>query len=157
MLKRLWGVGLVQWGKNSPGFDPQVTAMHMWLKFIGSLLCSESFSLGNPVFPSHQKPAFHSVTWFILIFCLTNKHNTRARRNHSERNDYYRRSAQRRKDCNGNDCNEFIKRIFYFHIQTWMRFTRNRYIGEIGHLHVQQGNSTFINPGMHQDFQFPLW
>lgn len=39
MLKMLWGVGLVQWGKNSPGFDPQLAAMYMWIEFIGSLFC----------------------------------------------------------------------------------------------------------------------
>ena len=28
----------------------------MWKKFVGCLLCSERFSPGTPVFPSHQKP-----------------------------------------------------------------------------------------------------
>ena len=35
------------------------TRRHMWVKFVvGSLVCSERFSPGTPVFPSPQKPTF---------------------------------------------------------------------------------------------------
>ena len=40
-----------------PGFDSQ-TWRHMWVEFVGSLLCTERFSPGTPVFPSPQKPTF---------------------------------------------------------------------------------------------------
>ena len=41
-----------------PGFDSR-TRRHMWVEFVvGSLLCSERFSPGTPVFPSPQKPTF---------------------------------------------------------------------------------------------------
>ena len=40
-----------------PGFDFQIRR-HMWVEFIGSLLCTERFSPGVPVFPSPQKQAF---------------------------------------------------------------------------------------------------
>ena len=33
-----------------PGFDSQ-TRRHMWVEFVGSLLCTERFSLGTPVSP----------------------------------------------------------------------------------------------------------
>ena len=33
-----------------PGFDFQ-TWRHMWVEFVGSLLCTERFSLGTPVSP----------------------------------------------------------------------------------------------------------
>ena len=33
-----------------PGFDSQ-TRHHMWVEFVGSLLCTEKFSLGTPVSP----------------------------------------------------------------------------------------------------------
>ena len=38
-------------------FDSQ-TRRHMWVEFVGSLLCTERFSPGTPVFPSPQKPTF---------------------------------------------------------------------------------------------------
>ena len=38
-----------------PGFDSQIRR-HMWVEFFGSLLCTERFSPGTPVFPSPQKP-----------------------------------------------------------------------------------------------------
>ena len=34
-----------------PGFDSQ-TQRHMWVEFVGSLLCTERFSPGTPVFLS---------------------------------------------------------------------------------------------------------
>ena len=37
-----------------PGFDLQ-TLPHMWVEFLGSLLFTERFSPGIPVFPSPQK------------------------------------------------------------------------------------------------------
>ena len=41
-----------------PGFKSR-RRRHMWVEFVvGSLLCSERFSPGTPVFPSPQKPAF---------------------------------------------------------------------------------------------------
>ena len=40
-----------------PGFDSR-TLRHKWAEFAGSLLCSERFSPGTPVFPSPQKPTF---------------------------------------------------------------------------------------------------
>ena len=33
-----------------PGFDSR-TRRHMWVEFVGSLLCTERFSPGTPVFP----------------------------------------------------------------------------------------------------------
>ena len=41
-----------------PGFKSR-RRRHMWVEFVvGSLLCSERFSPGTPVFPSPQKPTF---------------------------------------------------------------------------------------------------
>ena len=41
-----------------PGFK-SLRRRHMWVEFVvGSLLCSERFSPGTPVFPSPQKPTF---------------------------------------------------------------------------------------------------
>ena len=34
-----------------PGFDSQIRR-HMWVEFVGSLLCTERFSPGTPIFPS---------------------------------------------------------------------------------------------------------
>ena len=48
-----------------PGFDSR-TRRHMWAEFVGSLLCSERFSPGTPVFPSLQKPTFDLI-WFDLL------------------------------------------------------------------------------------------
>ena len=42
------------------GFDSR-TRRHMWAEFVGSLLCSERFSPGTPVFPSPQKPTFDLI------------------------------------------------------------------------------------------------
>ena len=53
---RFWGTGMAQppmW----PEFDSQ-TQRHMCSEFVGSLLCTERFSPGTPVFPSSQKPTF---------------------------------------------------------------------------------------------------
>ena len=33
-----------------PGFDSK-TLHHMWVEFVGSLLCTKRFSLGSPVSP----------------------------------------------------------------------------------------------------------
>ena len=49
-----------------PGFDPQ-TRRHMWVEFVGSLLCTERFSPGTPVFPSPQKPKFDLICVNLLI------------------------------------------------------------------------------------------
>ena len=43
-----------------PGFDSQ-TRRHMWVEFVGSLLCIERFSPGTPVFPSSQKAKFDLI------------------------------------------------------------------------------------------------
>ena len=43
------------------------TRCHMWIEFVGSLLCYERFPPGTPVFPSHQKPAFDLICEFDLI------------------------------------------------------------------------------------------
>ena len=48
-----------------PGFDYRIER-HMWVTFVGSLLCSERFLSGTPAFPSHQKATFD------LISCLAN-------------------------------------------------------------------------------------
>ena len=43
-----------------PGFDSQIRR-HMWVNFVGSLLCTERFSTGSPgtpVSPPLKKPAF---------------------------------------------------------------------------------------------------
>ena len=40
-----------------PGFDSQ-TRRHMWVEFVGTLVCTERFSPGTPVFPSAEKPIF---------------------------------------------------------------------------------------------------
>ena len=37
------------------GFDSQ-TWRHMWVEFVGSVLCIERFFSGSLVFPSPQKP-----------------------------------------------------------------------------------------------------
>ena len=43
-----------------PGFDSQ-TRRHMWVEFVDSLLCTERFSPGTPVFSSPQKPFFDLI------------------------------------------------------------------------------------------------
>ena len=43
-----------------PGFDSQ-TRRHMWVEFVGSLLCIERFSPGTPVSSSPQKPTFDLI------------------------------------------------------------------------------------------------
>ena len=40
-----------------------------WVEFVGSLLCSESISLGTPLYPSHQKPKLIIWISFVLIWC----------------------------------------------------------------------------------------
>ena len=36
-----------------PGLDSRARR-HMWVEFVGSVLCSERFSTGTPVFPSPE-------------------------------------------------------------------------------------------------------
>ena len=43
-----------------PGFDSR-TRRHMWIEFVGSLLCCEKFVPGSPVFLSSQKPTFDLI------------------------------------------------------------------------------------------------
>ena len=40
-----------------PGFDSQIRR-HMWVEFVGSLLCTERFSPGTPVSPLLKKSTF---------------------------------------------------------------------------------------------------
>ena len=42
-----------------PGFDSQIQR-HMWVEFVGFVLCTERFSPGTPVSPP-QKPVFHLI------------------------------------------------------------------------------------------------
>ena len=44
-----------------PGSIPRLDRRHMWVEFVGSLLCTERFSPGTPVFPSPRKPAFDLI------------------------------------------------------------------------------------------------
>ena len=46
----------VQW----PGFDSG-TWRHMWVEFVGSLLCTERFFSTYSGFPSPQKPTFDLI------------------------------------------------------------------------------------------------
>ena len=46
-----------------PGFDSQ-TRRHMWVEFVGSLLCTERFSPGTPVSPLLKN---RHLTWVVLI------------------------------------------------------------------------------------------
>ena len=48
-----------------PGFDSR-TRRHMWVEFVGCLLCSERFFAGTPVFPSHPKN--QHLIWLVLIW-----------------------------------------------------------------------------------------
>ena len=43
-----------------PGFDSQ-TGRHMWVEFVGCLLCTERFLSGYSGFPSPQKPTFDLI------------------------------------------------------------------------------------------------
>ena len=43
------------------GLIPVLSIVTMWVKFVGSLLCSERFSLGTPVLPSPQKSSLHKI------------------------------------------------------------------------------------------------
>ena len=43
-----------------PGIDSRILR-HMWVEFVGSLLCSERFFLGTSVYPSPQKPTVAGV------------------------------------------------------------------------------------------------
>ena len=51
-----------------PGFDSQIRR-HMWVEFVGSVLCTERFSPGTPVSPFLKS---QHLTCFVLIvnFCL---------------------------------------------------------------------------------------
>ena len=49
-----------------PGFDSQIRRQ-MWAPFVGSLLCTERFSLGTLVFPSPQKPKFNLIVLIINL------------------------------------------------------------------------------------------
>ena len=46
-----------------PAFDSQIRR-HIWVEFVGSLLCIERFSPGTPVSPLLKIQRF---TWFVLI------------------------------------------------------------------------------------------
>ena len=46
-----------------PGFDSQ-TQRHMWVEFVGSLLCTERFSPGTAVSPLFKN---QHLTWFAFI------------------------------------------------------------------------------------------
>ena len=50
-----------------PRFDSQIWR-HMWVEFVGSLLCTERFSPGTPVSPLLKN---HHLTWFVLIVNLS--------------------------------------------------------------------------------------
>ena len=50
-----------------PGFDSS-TRRHMWVEFVGSLLCTERFSPGTPVSPLLKN---QHLTWFALIVNFT--------------------------------------------------------------------------------------
>ena len=43
-----------------PGFDSQIRR-HMWVEFVGSLLCTERFFPGTPVSPLLKKPPFDLI------------------------------------------------------------------------------------------------
>ena len=43
-----------------PGINSEILR-HMWVEYVGSLLCFERFFLGTPVFPSSQKQLFAGV------------------------------------------------------------------------------------------------
>ena len=43
-----------------PGFDSEIRR-HMWVEFVGSLLCTERFFPGYSGFPSPQKPTFDLI------------------------------------------------------------------------------------------------
>ena len=50
-----------------PRFDSQIQ-QHMWVEFVGSLLCAERFSLGTPVSPlDPQKPTFDLICVMVII------------------------------------------------------------------------------------------
>ena len=54
-----------------PGFDSQ-TRRHMWVEFVGSLLCTERFFLRGltPVFPSTLKAKFDLICVNFVNFNL---------------------------------------------------------------------------------------
>ena len=66
-----FGVGVQGWrsGESTrlppmwPGFDSR-TRRHMWVEFVGSLLCTERFSPGTPVSPLLKN---QHLTWFTFI------------------------------------------------------------------------------------------
>ena len=47
------------------GFDSQIQR-HMWVEFVGSLLCTERFSPGTPVSPLVKKPPFDLISVKLL-------------------------------------------------------------------------------------------
>ena len=51
-----------------PGFDFPIRR-HMWVEFVGSLLCTERFSPGTLVSPP-QKPAFNGLDLCELLISL---------------------------------------------------------------------------------------
>ena len=57
-----------------PGSDSQ-TRRHMWVEFVGSLLGTERFSSGTPVFSSPEIPKFDliCVDFLISIKSVPNK------------------------------------------------------------------------------------
>ena len=69
----LFNAGMAQWWERSgestrlppmwPGFDSQIWR-HMWVEFVGSLLCTVRFSPGTPVSPLLKN---RHMTWFVLI------------------------------------------------------------------------------------------
>ena len=56
-----------------PGFDSQIRR-HMWVEFVGSLLCTERFSPGTPVSPllKNQKLFDLMVLIVNLIYSVPN-------------------------------------------------------------------------------------
>ena len=55
------GAGMAQWWEHSsPTNVARVRRREMWVEFVGSLLCTERFSLGNPVSPLHKN---QNLTW----------------------------------------------------------------------------------------------
>ena len=67
--KRYFRPGVQGWGSGErtclprmwPGFDSQ-TRRHVWVEFVGSLLCTERFSLGTPVSPLLKQKKNHQRT-----------------------------------------------------------------------------------------------
>ena len=47
--------------EQSPPTNVARIRCHKWVEFVGSLLCTERFSPGTPVFPFAQKPTFEVI------------------------------------------------------------------------------------------------